>query len=90
MRDKIYYKVVSKDLKSAIVNEDKKYCIQYKVGEWVETKHLNKGLLVFDSIITASFFIQSQYNKSTFKLYTCYVKNSLPLHIKYGVATFKG
>lgn len=45
---KYYYKVVTEDLKSAIVNKNEKECIQYKINKWVKTNDINFGLFIFN------------------------------------------
>ncbi len=51
-----YYKVVKKNLKSAVVNGIKALAIQYKIGEFVEGK-LGSGIFVFDSLEDAKRFM---------------------------------
>lgn len=83
---KYYYKVVTEDLKSVVVNEDEKYCVQYKINKWVETKHEDKGLLVFDDITRATSYMHINFTFRIFvKLFRCTCKNKLPLHHRYWI-----
>ncbi len=51
-----YYKVVNKEMKSAIVHGNKDLSIQYKVGEFVEGK-FGSGIFVFNSLGNAKRFM---------------------------------
>jgi hypothetical protein len=82
---KVYYKVVSSDLKSAIINESSAismgfdffddYCIQYIKNEWVKPKKVGTKIMVFDSLDKAEDFLSFQITGDKMRIFTCKVKN---------------
>ena len=73
-----YYKVVSEDLKSAYVHRvgshTNKYCIQYKIGEFVGPKVEDTYLMVFDNLCQARYFARSEVCLSNeMKIFSCEV-----------------
>lgn len=59
----IGYKVVSHDLKSAIIStcikqHDSKYGVQYCLGMWTVPKNPQMPLMVFDSLREAKYFLR--------------------------------
>ena len=83
----IYYKVVSDDLKSFVVNplnagyghiEDKhiynKFVIQYKIGEWIGPNVKGTKIMCFSNIDSARNFLRSEACASFFiggKIFKC-------------------
>lgn len=80
---KTYYKVVTQDLKSAIVNPRfnnydfyNDFCVQYKVGEWIKPNMEHSKLMVFDSFDNAKRFYDIENNYNTrLCIYECNGKN---------------
>jgi len=66
---KIYYKVVRKNLQSAMI-DDENAVIQYKINEWVQAPKGMK-LFCFEDIDSAKRFMDYSRN---YKLYKCYVR----------------
>jgi hypothetical protein len=69
---KIYYKVVTPDLRSIIINHDKTFCTQYKIGEFVSSPVPETHLCVFESLESAKNFAYS-----TDKIFECNIKTRI-------------
>ena len=90
-----YYKVVTKDLKSAWLGENmvkikclglSKFIIKYKVGKFV--KPLAGNLMVFDSFDAARYWIDYTFDTSSLhNIYECEVKNIIPRNKAFFVYT---
>ena len=65
---KIYYKVVTHDLKSAIIHSNKVFCTQYKIGEFVSSPVPETHLCVFGSLKAAQHFSSGRD-----KLFECHI-----------------
>lgn len=73
---KTYYKLVSKDLQSAIMSNNRDYrikdlSVQYKVGEWVSPHIEGSQLMVFDSLRNLRLFVN---NPDRYRIFKCEVK----------------
>lgn len=77
MKTQTYYKVVSKNLKSA--TPIAKYLgleTQYIVNEWVKPHVKQAPLMVFDDIISARIFTSTNRLYRPFKIFECSIKES--------------
>lgn len=80
---KKYYKVVTQSHKSCVISTYSlynKYCIQYKINEFVNSK-LGLPLYVFDNLNAAKFFANYGVGGKQVKIYECEVTK--PRKIKY-------
>lgn len=88
--NKIYYKVVTRDLKSAIMNsyvlQDRiqdeecqrivdKFCVQYKINEWVNPNVGKSKIMIFKDLISAKDFCLTNQYDDILRIYTCKCKN---------------
>lgn len=87
---KIYYKVVSSDLKS-VVAKNYYLSVQYKIGEWVRPNIAYTDLMVFENLRSAKIFMDEYQDQ---RLFECYIKNPRKtgifchwLHVRYGITT---
>jgi hypothetical protein len=74
----IGYKCTDKKLNSVSLEKDKKYNIHYKLNKWVETKHKDKGILIFETIEQAKIFNK----RNMYRIFKCEYEEILPLHKK--------
>lgn len=68
---KTYYKLVSQDLKSAIMSQHKdlrELEVQYKINEWTNPNIDGSLLMVFDSIDNVKRFV---HKKPRYRLFIC-------------------
>lgn len=90
-QDKIYYKVVTHNLQSCIINEkylntdNKKYCVTYKEGEFVYPILKNSKLMVFNTFNDASYFIRNKYEDNF--IYSCHILKP-NYNYNYNIAVF--
>ncbi|MCB0448437.1 MAG: hypothetical protein KDD03_13200 [Gelidibacter sp.] len=77
---KKYYKVVTKDMESVIMNPKTSYeswrndfCIKYVIGEWIKPKMEGTSIMVFDDLRAAKKFRSAEFNAR--KIFECEVKN---------------
>ena len=77
----IYYKVLTKDLKSPWLSDSKKllkHAVQYKINEWVEP--VKNALMVFNSYPSANVWRHNclSYTLSpwSYKIYTCEIEET--------------
>lgn len=63
----VYYKVVTRDLKSFIVNPDnplsrrdayEKFCIQYEIGKWIRPRVKGTKIMCFPDLNSAKTFLR--------------------------------
>lgn len=74
MEDQIYYKAVTKKLKSVVVNSVDKNCIQYAINQWVYPKIATAPLFVFDKIESATKFASG--HPEGYEIYACHIKKA--------------
>lgn len=85
-KSKIYYKVVTHDLQSAIINPylerhishykynaTKDFCVQYKINEWVKPEKPGTKLMVFSNLDDAKEF--ALFQGIHLLIYKCSVRN---------------
>ena len=71
---KIYYKVVSQDLRS-VVRPRVSFAVQYKIGKFVEAKVKGTPLAVFDDLVKARrFALKKKYSC----IYKCEIQGKYP------------
>jgi len=64
----MYYKVISRDLKSIVI-QNPNFAVQYKINEWVQPTFKGSALCVFDNLKDAKCFALGD------PIYECKVKN---------------
>lgn len=79
-KPKIYYKVVDRDLRSAVISKKKipvdvreRFTVKYKLNEWVRPNVEKTDLMVFATKAAAQDFIR--FSIDDYKIFKCHAKN---------------
>lgn len=85
---KTYYKVVSKNLQSAVVSSSYStlvlpLSVQYKIGDWTEANLKGSNLMVFDSFNAANNFIKHNHYFGPHRIFTCEIEGKTKNGIFY-------